>query len=145
MSNQPEARIVKKIMDYLEALPGCSAEKRHGSVYGKNGQPDISGCIRLSVYRKRYNRSWKFEFGQRLEIEVKVPNANAPKNLVDYPFSVAEARDMLSGKLKTIGNLPTELQVERLEEWEKAGALCAVVYSVEAVRALIMECQNNDL
>ena len=44
-------------MTYLKAVPGCKAEKRHGSNFVSRGRPDITGCLD----------------GHRFELEVKVP------------------------------------------------------------------------
>lgn len=52
-----ETTITKKVLVYLNALPGCRAEKRHGSRYGRVGAPDITGCL----------HGWRFE------LEVKRP------------------------------------------------------------------------
>ncbi len=52
--NPREAASVAQILRYLNGLPQCRAEKRHGSVYGVRGAPDITGCLR----------------GRRLELEV---------------------------------------------------------------------------
>jgi hypothetical protein len=51
-----EKDLVNQIMAFLRRTPGCTAEKRHGTPYGKVGQPDITGCL----------------MGHRFEIEVKV-------------------------------------------------------------------------
>lgn len=133
MSNQPEAALVKKITKYLESLPGCCVEKRHGTQFGKAGQPDVSACIMVPAFR-----SVRLDYiGWRIEIEVKVPQPGAAAADKDKPYTVAEAREIAEGRMRAIGNKPTELQVERLEQWERAGAVCAVVYSLAAVKALI--------
>lgn len=59
---QPEARIVKKILDQLNALPQCKAEKNHGTQFGKP-KLDISGAIN----------------GKAFHIEVKVPGNKPTK------------------------------------------------------------------
>lgn len=53
---QPEARIVNKILEKLNSLPMCKAEKNHGTQFGKP-KLDISGAIN----------------GRAFHIEVKVP------------------------------------------------------------------------
>lgn len=58
-----EKNIVNSVMKYLNSLPECKAEKRHGSGYGKRGEPDISACYK----------------GQRIEIEVKQPGKKPTK------------------------------------------------------------------
>lgn len=40
-----EADIVKAIMKYLKAVPGCFCWKEHGGMYGTAGIPDIIACI----------------------------------------------------------------------------------------------------
>lgn len=52
-----ESAIVKKILERLNAIPGCVARKRHGSAYSVAGDPDIYGCV----------------IGYHFEMEVKVP------------------------------------------------------------------------
>lgn len=52
-----ESAIVKKILERLNAIPGCMARKRHGSAYTVAGDPDIYGCV----------------IGHHFEIEVKAP------------------------------------------------------------------------
>jgi hypothetical protein len=52
-----ETTITNKILRYINNLPGCKAEKRHGSQYSEVGAPDISVCCN----------------GTRIEIEVKRP------------------------------------------------------------------------
>ena len=42
-------------------------------------------------------------------------------------------------EVKRPGEKPTALQAKRLEEWRKAGALAAVVSSVEEVKSLLAE------
>jgi len=42
-------------------------------------------------------------------------------------------------EVKRPGERPTPLQVKRLREWRKAGALVAVVSSVEEVKSLLTE------
>ncbi len=56
MTTGPEGRIVRKILDYLNALPECRARKVHQDGY-QRGEPDID-----AVYR-----------GRALKLEVKVP------------------------------------------------------------------------
>lgn len=55
-----EKSIVDGILRWLKTIPGCYAEKRHGSRFGA-GRPDITGCIG----------------GRRFEIEVKRPGRKA--------------------------------------------------------------------
>jgi hypothetical protein len=57
MTRQRESTIVARCLVYLRKLSCSRWEKRHGTVYGRAGQPDISGCYH----------------GWRVEIEVKVP------------------------------------------------------------------------
>lgn len=57
-----EKTIVKAILRYLNALPGCRAVKQHGSAYSRAGAPDVS-C----VYR-----------GQAYFFEVKRPGGEGP-------------------------------------------------------------------
>lgn len=91
-----EASIVKKILSYLNSLPGCRAEKTHGGYYGRAGKPDITGCL----------------WGWRLEFEVK--------------------REQSTNRL-------TPLQRKALENWAAAGAIAAMVTSVEEVDAVLRQ------
>ncbi len=52
-----ETPITNSILKYLNALPNCKATKRHTGLYGRVGEPDITGC----------------KDGKHFEIEVKVP------------------------------------------------------------------------
>ncbi len=54
-----EASVVRAIRRWLDEQPDLAYEVRHGSAFGRSGQPDISGCIN----------------GRRFEIEVKRPGA----------------------------------------------------------------------
>lgn len=56
MNRVLEKNTVKKILEYMNSIPGCYARKRHGSAYNP-GEPDITGCLD----------------GRRIEIEVKAP------------------------------------------------------------------------
>lgn len=47
----------KKILDWLNNIPGCKAVPTTQGMYGRKGEPDIYGCFR----------------GQCFVIEVKVP------------------------------------------------------------------------
>ncbi len=78
MTKQPprEAAIVKQICDYLKTLDKVHFEKRHGTPFGRVGEPDISGCILFNGF-ERTNIS--FEYGQRFEIEVKRPGHKPTK------------------------------------------------------------------
>ncbi len=40
-----ESDIVRAIIGYLKALPGCFCWKEHGGMYGTAGIPDIIACI----------------------------------------------------------------------------------------------------
>lgn len=53
----PEAAVVRRIVGWLKTVPGLEYEVRHGTAFGKAGQPDISCCYR----------------GRRIEMEVKRP------------------------------------------------------------------------
>ncbi len=59
-----ESDLVNKIMKYLNGLQNCKANKRHGGMFGKAGEPDIYGCIN----------------GEHFEIEVKV-ETNLPTEI----------------------------------------------------------------
>lgn len=94
-----EATVTNQILKWLNAQPGCRAEKRWGGgIYTQGGRPDITGCFR----------------GRRFEFEVKV------------------------GK-----NKPTKLQERELRLWKEAGAVTAVVYSLDDVKE-IFDNELND-
>lgn len=52
-----ESSLTTRIIKYLNSLPGCKAEKRHGSQYSEAGAPDINACYQ----------------GRSVQIEVKRP------------------------------------------------------------------------
>ena len=89
-----ERAVVKAILAYLNAIPGCLARKRWGGGLGVAGDPDIDACLR----------------GRSVQLEVKRP-----------------------------GERPTPLQLKRLEEWRRAGAVVGVVTSVAATKTLLEE------
>ena len=45
-----ESAIVKSILAFLKAMPGCFAWKEHGGMYGTAGIPDIIACIGGKFY-----------------------------------------------------------------------------------------------
>lgn len=53
---QPESRLVNKILEKLNDLPNCKAEKNHGTQFGKP-KLDISGALN----------------GKAFHVEVKMP------------------------------------------------------------------------
>ena len=131
-TTKPETLLVKKITEYLDTVPHCCYEKRHGSMYAASGQPDISACID----------------GRRVEIEVKVPSAAAIKRNEPFVFRALypyTCKMMLSGELNARfpGNAPTELQIERLLAWERAGAVAFVAHSVDAVREVVEKLERG--
>ena len=42
--SQKESTIQKKIVDYINSLPGCKAVVNHGSAWQGSGRPDIFAC-----------------------------------------------------------------------------------------------------
>jgi hypothetical protein len=66
-----EATVVARIMDALQQIPDVVVRKRHGTVMGVAGDPDLYGTIR----------------GLHFEIEVKRPNDPA-----STPTKLQEAR-----------------------------------------------------
>jgi len=60
-----ESALVAEILRALRALPGVIVRKRHGSVWGVAGDPDLYGSIH----------------GRHFEIEVKRPAAGGPTPL----------------------------------------------------------------
>lgn len=66
--------MTNSILKYLNNLPRCKAEKRHGGIYGTSGRPDITGCID----------------GVRIEIEVKT-GTNKPTKLQEKEIEAWKA------------------------------------------------------
>ena len=129
-TSKPETLLVGKIMKYLDTVPNCCYEKRHGDMYGNAGQPDISACID----------------GRRVEIEVKVPSAAAVRNttsLVYAPIWPIYGTETFCGQWP--GNKPTALQVERLLAWEASGAVAFIAYSADAVRYVVEKMQRGEI
>jgi len=87
-----EKYIVGRIVAALKKVPGLVVRKRHGTVMGMAGDPDLYGSYR----------------GRHFEIEVKRP-----------------------------GEHPTELQTQRLLEWNLAGAITGIAHSVEEALAIL--------
>lgn len=92
MSQQPEAKITKKIIDWMNAQPGVRARKVHQTRFS-GGEPDIDAC-------------WN---GRSVKIEVKVPgNTPTPRQaavlelwrkagaLVGWVTSLEEAKELLA-------------------------------------------------
>ncbi len=92
-----ESEFITIVTQRLKKIGG-NWEKRHGTAFGKAGQPDISGCV----------------CGRRVEIEVK-----------------------------TGRNEPTDIQVQRLAEWSKAGAVCIVLWNAEPPRVATIRLMNR--
>lgn len=129
-TKKPETLLVGKIMKYLDTVPNCCYEKRHGSMYSVAGEPDISACIN----------------GRRVEIEVKVPSAAAVErkdDLIYSPIWPIYGTGTFCGRWP--GNKPTELQVERLLAWERAGAVAFIAYSVDAVKYVIEKMKRGEI
>lgn len=64
---QPEAKLQKKIVDYLNTLPLTKAEKNHGSAYGKP-KLDITG----SCFGKMFQLEVKTSTGQPTKRQLQV-------------------------------------------------------------------------
>ena len=89
-----EKQIVDSIVKVLRTTPGCVVRKRHGTVFGVAGDPDLYGTIN----------------GRHFELEVKQPG-NPPTELqlrrleewhvagatVGVVHSVQEAKEILAG------------------------------------------------
>ena len=95
-----ETALTNKVIKTLKEQYGDAIciEKRFGSGYGKNGQPDLNICIA----------------GQCVQIEMK---------------------DGI--------NKPTQLQQRRLEEWERAGAVVGVAWSVAEVVGIVEKARTS--
>lgn len=95
-----ETSITDAIRDAIrDAFPNAVVRKRHGTVFGVAGDPDLYGCL---------------PGGRHFEIEVKQP-----------------------------GNAPTRLQLHRLEEWKKAGAITGVAHSKEEALEILSKQENK--
>lgn len=124
-NKKPESILVDQVKSYLKTVKGCKCEKRHGSAYSEAGQPDISGCYK----------------GRRFEIELKHPNAAAEKRddfMITQPLwpQFVKERIAAGGSFPGDHN-PTRAQVEQLLQWEEAGAVAFVAYSLTAVQSVI--------
>ena len=89
-----EKQIVDSIVKVLRTIPGCVVRKRHGTVFGVAGDPDLYGTIN----------------GRHFELEVK-QSGNPPTELqlrrleewraagatVGVVHSVQEAKKILAG------------------------------------------------
>lgn len=80
-----EITIVTKILKYLNSLPGCRAIKTHGGMYGRSGEPDITGCLD----------------GRRIEIEVKRPG-NKPTELQHEALAKWQAAGAIAGWVTSV-------------------------------------------
>ena len=94
------------VLKMLNAHPQVLARKRHQSVMSTAGDPDITGCVRLTVtMTNSHGQTHQVAFGQHFEIEMKQP-----------------------------GKKPTPLQVEKMAEWEEYGAWVMWATDKEEVR-----------
>ena len=88
---QPEARVSRVIIQYLNSLPEGWAFKVHGSEYQTAGVPDILACYR----------------GLFLGIETKMPG-NKPSTIQDY----------IMGKIrKAEGLVLVAYSLKDVQEW----------------------------
>jgi hypothetical protein len=91
-----ESSLVERILKTLNSIPKCKAIKRHGSAYGRRGEPDITGSF----------------CGLHFELEVKVPGGKLTKlqelrlkeweksgAIVSVVYSVDDAVKLLNKKL----------------------------------------------
>lgn len=61
---QPEGQLSSRIIKWLNSQPATTARKRHVTIYGKRGDPDIYGCV----------------YTRHFEIETKLPGNTSTKN-----------------------------------------------------------------
>lgn len=98
-----EAALTKRVMAYLESLPGCHAEKRWGGGMGKRGMPDVSACYK----------------GVRLEIELKV-GRNKPTKLQEYQlrkWQEAGAVVLVARTLEEVQEAIRAIDREKGDDW----------------------------
>lgn len=96
MEHENESEIVKAIMKYLKAVPGCFCWKEHGGMYGTAGIPDIIACIG--------GRFFAFEVKTRTGKPTKLQEATIRKILASggtalVVRSVDEVRSAISSTL----------------------------------------------
>lgn len=88
-----ENAIVKSVLDYLNSLPECVAEKTYGSAIS-SGKADINGCYRGRAFRLEIKTS---DYGNTASVKQKVnllrwKNAGA---IVGVAYSLEDVKKML--------------------------------------------------
>lgn len=89
-----EKTIVDNIRKYLHSI-GCKTEKQHGTMYGKNGVPDILGCL---------------PDGRMLALEVKRPGEK-PTPLQKYELLEWAARHAITGVVESVAQVKELLSI----------------------------------
>jgi len=86
MSEPLEKHIVESIVRYLREIPGCVVRKRHGTVFGVAGDPDLYGTLN----------------GRHFELEVKRAG-NPPTVLQDKRIEEWRAAGAVVGVVHSLG------------------------------------------
>lgn len=96
LEQMKESNIVKAIMKYLKAVPGCFCWKEHGGMYGTAGIPDIIACINGHFYGFEV----KAENGKSTKLqEATIRKILAAGGTALVVRSVDEVRTVVNGSL----------------------------------------------
>jgi hypothetical protein len=106
-----EKHVVARIMKALKGKPGVVVRKRHGTVMGVAGDPDLYGTIR----------------GRHFEIEVKRPNdpTSQPTELQTRRLVEWRHAGAITGVARSVGDALAILGLGRTEGPEKTVWVCA--------------------
>jgi hypothetical protein len=83
-SMQPEARLTKKIIDTLNNLPKCYAQKNHGGPFGMP-TVDITGCIDGRMFQLEVKRPGEKATARQLGTLLKWAHVGAITGIVTSP------------------------------------------------------------
>lgn len=128
-----EVTITRRILRWLTEQ-GHYAEKRHGSVYGKTGEPDLYVLLK-SLHARGYPNGWSASPSSSVspESESVSPESRALPR-IESVFAIPAHFEV-----KVPGQHSTPLQLRRQRQLRAAGALVAEVHSLEEVQAVISE------
>lgn len=92
MSEPLEKHIVDSIVRYLRTVPGCAVRKRHGTVFGVAGDPDLYGTINGRHFELEVKRTGNPPTPLQ---ERRIEEWRAAGAVVGIVHSVREARETL--------------------------------------------------
>lgn len=87
-----EKSIVDSIRRYLKGI-GAKTEKQHGTMYGRNGVPDILGCYQ----------------GRCLALEVKCPGKNVTA-LQEHELKEWQRAGAIAGRVESVKQVKDLIQ-----------------------------------